>query len=142
MAGAHCLVLVLGCPGAERTVFEGLVGYRLGKGANTGSESQDGALWEIVPDGPDLSGSCPAHGLAHNFSLASVTAWLGNSPNVAATNDLMVTDADFDAATGSALQWGPELHRTVPGNAKTPDFSGVSHQQVAGAGFEPTTSRL
>ncbi len=88
--------------------------------------------------------------LARQFSLASVTAWLGNSPKVAATNYLMVTDADFDSASGNATQNATHtVPETVgkgriaePKNAKTPDFSGVSLKSVAGAGFEPTTSRL
>jgi integrase len=89
--------------------------------------------------------------LARRFSLASVTAWLGNSPKVAATNYLMVTDEDFDRAASeialqSALQSGPELQRNEqrrdPGNEKTPGKPRVLSNSVAGAGFEPTTSRL
>lgn len=83
--------------------------------------------------------------LARQFSLASVTAWLGNSPKVAATNYLMVTDADFDRAASesalqSALQSGPELQRNeqrqAPGNEKTPGKPGVLSKSVAGAGFD------
>ena len=88
--------------------------------------------------------------LARRFSLASVTAWLGNSPKVAATNYLMVTDEDFDRAAGETTRIPtravPELggneRNPTPEMRKTPEKSGVSHNSVAGAGFEPTTSRL
>ncbi len=88
--------------------------------------------------------------LARQFSLASVTAWLGNSPKGGGDE---LPDGD-----GRGLRFGIRqrnakcnAHGAETGgkgglqsqrNAKTPDFSGVSHQSVAGAGFEPTTSRL
>ena len=88
--------------------------------------------------------------LARRFSLASVTAWLGNSPKVAATNYLMVTDEDFDRAafettripTRALPELGENERNKNPEKRKTPEKSGVSQKSVAGAGFEPTTSRL
>lgn len=88
--------------------------------------------------------------LARRFSLASVTAWLGNSPKVAATNYLMVTDEDFDRAANEATQIPTQPASECvrigmnqsPENEKTPGKSGVLSKSVAGAGFEPTTSRL
>ncbi len=83
-------------------------------------------------------------------SRASVTAWLGNSPKVAATNYLMVTDEDFDRAAGETTRIptravpvpGGNERNPTPEMRETPEKSGVSHNSVAGAGFEPTTSRL
>jgi integrase len=88
--------------------------------------------------------------LARRFSLASVTAWLGNSPKVAATNYLMVTDSDFDRAASEATQIPTQcvaecvgIEGNQPsGNEKTPGKPRVLSNSVAGAGFEPTTSRL
>ena len=77
-------------------------------------------------------------------SRASVTAWLGNSPKVAATNYLMVTDSDFDRAASEATQIPTQCvaecvgieGSPLPGNEKTPGKPRVLSNSVAGAGFE------
>ena len=53
--------------------------------------------------------------LTHQFPIHVVTAWLGNSPKVAADHYLSVRDADFTTAIEVGQQWGQQLRET-PGN--------------------------
>lgn len=97
--------------------------------------------------------------LEQNFPTHVVCSWLGNTPRIAHKHYLTVTDNDFDAAaaTGTGDWLGmqtPAESRTdaqkktrdlqkVPENASFADVVGILEDAgVAGAGFEPTTSRL
>lgn len=91
--------------------------------------------------------------LANRFPAHVVCEWLGNSEAVAKEHYLQVTDGHFRAA----LEEGPEAHQKAhqgeretalygaqlgSGKAETPAKQGFHTRKVAGAGFEPTTSRL
>jgi integrase len=107
--------------------------------------------------------------LVESYPLQVVTDWLGNTPKVAMRHYLMTTDEHFAAAvkgddpaaeglTGEAAQNAAQQahagHRgeSQPNNAahkKTPVVLGLASScdttqlpGMAGAGFEPTTSRL
>ena len=90
--------------------------------------------------------------LANRFPIHGVCEWLGNTATIAAQHYLQVTEEHAAEATAShgvaqnPARTVPESTRIashgVPRNAKTPVNTGVSGKQVAGAGFEPTTSRL
>ncbi len=91
--------------------------------------------------------------LTRRFPIHVVCDWLGNSVDIAREHYLQVTDADFEAAlippekaarNPARLMSEPtriDAHREM-GNEKTPCFQGVRPEGMAGAGFEPTTSRL
>ncbi len=49
--------------------------------------------------------------LAKDHPLHIVTAWMGNTPKIAMKHYLMVTDSDFDRATGK-----PTCNRSRVGN--------------------------
>ena len=99
--------------------------------------------------------------LVENYPVQAVTGWLGNTPSVAMRHYLMTTEAHFDAAVsgkGEAAQKAAQHARAMTRvvsqtetctNEKTPALLGSAtscdfsqRSQVAGAGFEPTTSRL
>ena len=107
--------------------------------------------------------------LVELYPVQVVTSWLGNTPKVAMRHYLMTTDQHFESAirgdksaanqhsqkaTQNPTQRVPDLsrndpHELLPVNAKTPVFPGYAGHceltqspKVAGAGFEPTTSRL
>ena len=94
-----------------------------------------------------------------------VADWLGNTPKVALKHYLQVTDADFEKAVQGGAESGalsaPEAAQDtsatsckhLPENEKAPEKPGplrsntdncnlVQFPKMAGAGFEPTTSRL
>lgn len=87
--------------------------------------------------------------LASRFPIHVVCEWLGNTEAIAQEHYLKVTDADFDAALKpfekaarpASESTRIEAHQDAA-NEETPCFQGVRSQSVAGAGFEPTTSRL
>ncbi len=79
--------------------------------------------------------------LAARFPLHTVTAWLGNTPTVATKHYLMVTDADFDSATGCALHGAAkmgEMERrpSVNKHEKTRISAGFSNQSLERRGHE------
>lgn len=99
--------------------------------------------------------------LTETFPVQVVTAWLGNTPNIALRHYLMTTEAHFEAALtltekavqnpvqqpsakgrNGAQEAAPENAQTqaVPGFATTCEL--LRELPVAGTGFEPVTSRL
>jgi|SaaInlStandDraft_1057018.scaffolds.fasta_scaffold26545_2 integrase len=96
--------------------------------------------------------------LIEQFPIQTVTGWLGNSPRVALKHYAMITDTHFDAAvSGSKQQTTRNPTQTtrandrqdlpaVPQKRKNPEkhciSQGLAKSKMAGAGFEPTTSRL
>ena len=99
--------------------------------------------------------------LVERFPIQVVTAWLGNTPSVALRHYLMTTDEHFKVAVDGTMQAAQnaaqqahasprkEQQAEPSAHEKTPDLPGFagccdsSHQsKVAGAGFEPATSRL
>ena len=99
--------------------------------------------------------------LVENYPIQVVTSWLGNTPSVAMRHYLMTTDEHFAAAIGGdgkaahkAAQHAHASNRTdsqsqPSAQEKTPALlrfatscDTVQKARVAGAGFEPTTSRL
>ncbi|WP_391524847.1 tyrosine-type recombinase/integrase [Lacipirellula limnantheis] len=107
--------------------------------------------------------------LVERYPLQVVTDWLGNTPKVAMRHYLMTTDehfaaavrddnltaeADADKAAQNAAQQAHvstcrESQPVVAAHKKTPVLPGLANPcdtvqafRMAGAGFEPTTSRL
>jgi integrase len=105
--------------------------------------------------------------LVEAYPVQVVTSWLGNTPSVAMRHYLMTTEDHFDAAVKgheetnavprvahkaaqqARAETRTEEQLTMPANTKTPALLGsATHREftrqskVAGAGFEPTTSRL
>ena len=90
--------------------------------------------------------------LANRFPIHVVCEWLGNTAGIAAEHYLQVTDAHFAAAvtpseaTHFPTHGAPESSgigvQGRRGNEKAPVVTGAFSGSVAGAGFEPTTSRL
>ncbi len=116
----------------------------------------------------NLRASCETE-LAQSFPIHTVTAWLGNTPQVALKHYLQVTEADFEKAVQKAVQKavhtapdsGQAVQKAVHSSSavtrqETPQPQaalGVGQKladmgeyrpesQVAGTGFEPVTSRL
>ncbi|MBA3482093.1 MAG: tyrosine-type recombinase/integrase [Pirellulales bacterium] len=107
--------------------------------------------------------------LVESYPLQVVTDWLGNTPKMAMRHYLMTTDEHFaaavkgenpavDDATGEAAQKAAqqahvstcsEPQPAMAAHEKTPVLPGLANPcdtvqvfRMAGAGFEPTTSRL
>jgi integrase len=99
--------------------------------------------------------------LVEEYPVQVVTSWLGNTPSVAMRHYLMTTDEHFATAVKGtpeeAQKAAQQAHvgsRTVPhavgaAHEKTPVLPGCAScgdstqlLEMAGAGFEPTTSRL
>jgi len=99
--------------------------------------------------------------LVEIYPVQVVTSWLGNTPTVAMRHYLMTTDEHFAMAVrgvGEAAQKAAqqahamgrkEPHAEVVAHGKTPVLPGFARScdytqppKMAGAGFEPATSRL
>ncbi|QDU56736.1 tyrosine-type recombinase/integrase [Aeoliella mucimassa] len=103
--------------------------------------------------------------LAREHPIHVVTAWMGNTPKVALKHYLQVTDFDFDKGAGLSAEADaqtaqkPTQHLHASSRTETPETTqaqagpglmrevakrcvSVPIVEVAGAGFEPTTSRL
>ncbi len=105
--------------------------------------------------------------LAKSFPIHVVTAWIGNTPKIAMKHYLQVTDADFEEAIGKERDAENDAHvaqittqhtpapvrpdsqpmKKALGNQGLMQSCASSDeiertQKVAGAGFEPATSRL
>jgi Site-specific recombinase XerD len=100
--------------------------------------------------------------LVEQFPIQVVTDWLGNSPKIAMRHYLQTTEEHFRRAIGksddksdvksddakSGNGWNGDAIENSQ-NDETPVFPGFAnrykllpHKGMAGAGFEPTTSRL
>ena len=107
--------------------------------------------------------------LAKEYPIHVVTSWLGNTPNIALKHYLQVTDADFERAAGVSEKGGAkggaqaaqkaaqQVHagyrvesqttqQVLTGRELMLDLAvccnDLQPPQIAGAGFEPATSRL
>jgi integrase len=92
--------------------------------------------------------------LVREHPIHVVTAWMGNSPEVAALHYLQVREEDYRRAAQNPAQHTSEtarkpLQAATPQSTKTPDFPTVAdgcgaaqNQTVSRVGFEPTTLRL
>ena len=103
--------------------------------------------------------------LAREYPIHVVTNWMGNTPKVALKHYLQVTDSDFELAKGSSAESNASLAQNPTQHMRAPDRNkqqrasktlvsqglmpldatacdALQEKEVAGAGFEPTTSRL